>query len=128
MLAAFGIPAADIATMVFNPMTGRHIGETTLRIHFKRELETGEIKANAKVAGVLFKKATQKECSGPSVAAAIFWLKTRARWRETSRIEHTGADGGQIESKASFEETNLSSLSDEELKTLHALHEKIRAT
>ena len=27
---------------------------------------------------------------GVSVTAAIFWLKTKAGWKETDRIEHSG--------------------------------------
>ena len=46
------------------------------------ELDVGAVKATAKVAEFLFRKATT---DGPqSVTAAIFWLKTRASWKETS--------------------------------------------
>ena len=39
----------------------------------------------------LFRKATG---DGPqAVAAAIFWLKTRAGWKETTVHEHGGAEG-----------------------------------
>jgi hypothetical protein len=51
----------------------------------------GGAKANTKVAESLFRKATG---DGPqSVAAAIFWLKTRAGWMETTVHEHGGAEG-----------------------------------
>lgn len=35
----------------------------------------------------------------PDVTAAIFWLKNRRKedWRDVSRTEHTGKDGGAIE-------------------------------
>lgn len=35
----------------------------------------------------------------PDTTAMIFWLKNRrpAEWRERSHVEHTGADGGPIE-------------------------------
>jgi hypothetical protein len=33
------------------------------------------------------------QTEGRNVAAAIFWLKTRAGWRETDRREITGAGG-----------------------------------
>ena len=46
------------------------------------------IKANSAVAQSLFKKATG---DGPqSVAAAIFWAKTRMGWKETVVNEHGG--------------------------------------
>lgn len=60
------------------------ISSDTLVAHYKTELETGAIDANAKVAAKLYKKATEDEDLG----AIIFWLKTRARWRtEDSKME-----------------------------------------
>ena len=57
----------------------------TLRRHYRAELDTGQIKATAKVAEFLFRKATTE---GPQcVTAAIFWMKTRGGWRETPQ-EH----------------------------------------
>jgi hypothetical protein len=55
---------------------------------FANELETGQIKANARVAESLYRKATGE--GREAVTAAIFWLKTRARWKETSVHELTG--------------------------------------
>ena len=46
------------------------------------------VKANARVAENLYRKATGE--GREAVTAAIFWLKTRARWTETSVHEHTG--------------------------------------
>ncbi len=64
------------------------ISETTLRLHFPRELELGSIKANVSVGQSLFKKATG---NGPqSVAAAIFWTKVRMGWKETDVLELRG--------------------------------------
>ena len=52
-----------------------------------RELDLGETKANAQVAGFLFNSA---KCG--NVTAQIFWLKTRARWRETPvELKHSGS-------------------------------------
>lgn len=53
------------------------ICDDTLNFHYSRELATAETVANAEVARALFRKATKKD----DVAAQIFWLKTRARWR-----------------------------------------------
>ncbi len=47
---------------------------------------TGQIKATAKVAESLFRKATGD--GAQSVTAAIFWLKTRGGWRETPQDHH----------------------------------------
>ena len=79
-MAAYGIPEADIATVI-------EIDPKTLRRHYRRELDTGHIKANTKVAENLYRKAIGE--GREAVTAAIFWLKTRARWRETIETEVT---------------------------------------
>jgi len=79
-MAAYGIPEADIATVIA-------IDPKTLRRHYRRELDTGHIKANTKVAENLYRRATGE--SREAVTAAIFWLKTRARWKETNVNEVT---------------------------------------
>src|SRR4029079_12776793 len=84
-MAAYGVAEPDIAKVVA-------IDPKTLRKHYRDELDTGHIKANSKVAESLFRKAIGE---GPqSVTAAIFWLKTRARWKETmvNEITHDVAD------------------------------------
>ena len=81
-MAAYSIPEIDIA-----PVLG--IDPKTLRKHYRDELDLGETKANAQVAGFLFNSAR----SG-NVTAQIFWLKTRARWRETpTELKHSGSIG-----------------------------------
>ena len=80
-MAGFGIPQEDIA---------RSLGMVirTLKKFYKVELATGSIKANAAVAQNLFRRATSEDSQ--SVSAAIFWLKTRAGWKETVVQEHAG--------------------------------------
>lgn len=73
-MAAYGIPELDIARVL-------SIDAKTLRKHYRDELDTGHVKATAKVAESLYRKAIGD--GHQSVAAAIFWLKTRGRWRET---------------------------------------------
>ena len=86
-LCACGFPHDQIAQRV-------GIAPKTLRKHFAEDLKDAKISANAMVAGSLFQKAMS---DGPqSAAAAMFWLKTQARWKETTVSEHTGADGGPI--------------------------------
>jgi hypothetical protein len=80
-LAGFGVPEADIAGVV-------GIDAKTLRKHYLHELKHGHVKANAKVAENLFRKATGD--GREAVIAAIFWMKTRAGWKETSVQEHIG--------------------------------------
>jgi hypothetical protein len=63
------------------------IGEKTLRKYYREELDAGFALANHDVAENLLsyargKKGTEKA----QVTAAIFWLKTRAGWRETINV------------------------------------------
>jgi hypothetical protein len=96
-MAAYGIPEHDIARVV-------GIDPKTLRKHYRDELDLGETKANAQVAGFLFNSAK----SG-NVSAQIFWLKTRARWRETPvELRHSGT----------IERRDMRELTDEELLAL----------
>jgi hypothetical protein len=55
----------------------------TLRKHFREELDFGSVEANYTVGRALFKMAT----SGACPAATIFWMKTRAGWREKPTFE-----------------------------------------
>lgn len=82
------------ATGTTNELIANIIGISipTLRKAFRSELETGLAETNAKVAESLFNQAL-----AGNVTAQIFWLKTRAGWRETDRLELTGADGGPIQ-------------------------------
>ncbi len=75
-LVGFGIQQEDIAKYI-------GINAKTLRKYYRDELDQGVIKANAAVAKSLYNQAV----NGKSTVAAIFWLKTRARWRETSSAE-----------------------------------------
>ena len=75
VMAGFGIPQTEIATLL-------EIDPKTLRLHFRRELERGSIEATMKVAQSLFQMAT----SGQNTAAAIFWMKARAGWREKHEV------------------------------------------
>ena len=96
-MAAYGIPETDIARVV-------GIDPKTLRKCYRDELDLGETKANAQIAGFLFNSA-----KNGNVTAQIFWLKTRARWRETPvELRHSGA----------IARKDLSELSDEQLMSL----------
>lgn len=84
-LAAVGIPQVDIATVL-------GIDTKTLRKHYRQELDESATKANGAVAGKLYSSAM----SG-NVSAQIFWCKTRMGWRETNKVELTGAEGGPVQ-------------------------------
>jgi hypothetical protein len=87
-MAAYGIPEVDIARVL-------GVSKPTLRKHCGTEFDTGATRANSKVADFLFYGI----CGGTSkpafkderarVTAAIFWMKTRGGWSETSTQTHT---------------------------------------
>lgn len=77
-MSAVGIPHESIALIVRDG-----IDDKTLRKHFRRELDTAAIKANAKVGGTLFNKAMAGDTT-----AAIWWSKTRMGWKETTVNEN----------------------------------------
>ena len=87
-MAGYGVPEADIAGVI-------GLDPKTLRKHYRGELKHGHVKANAKVAENLFRKATGE--GREAAIAAIFWLKTRAGWRETSVHEIGGLNSRPIE-------------------------------
>ncbi len=96
-MAAYGIPEPDIARVV-------GVDPKTLRKHYREELDLGETKANAQIAGFLFNAARNG-----NVTAQIFWLKTRARWRETPvELKHSG----------SINHKDLAEYSDDELMAI----------
>ena len=60
------------------------IDDKTLRLYYREELDQAMARANASVGGALFNKATKGD-----TAAMIFWMKTRAGWREKLEVEQT---------------------------------------
>lgn len=70
-LVAFGHTQPQIAEYL-------GVSEDTLQRHYRHELDTAVIDANMKVANRLFRKATEEG----DTTSLIFWLKTRARWKE----------------------------------------------
>jgi len=87
-MAGYGVPEADIARVI-------GIDPKTLRKHYREELDTGHVKAGARVAENLYRKATGE--GREAVTAAIFWLKTRCGWKETTAHEISGRGGSPIE-------------------------------
>jgi hypothetical protein len=90
------------------------IDPKTLRKHYREELDHSLAQANAVIGGSLFNKAKAGD-----IAAQIFWMKTRARWRETNVVEHTGPEGGPVQIDAS-------KLSEQAMRELLAASEAAR--
>ncbi len=75
-MSAVGIPQESIAKVL-------DIAVAVLTKYYRAELDTAVAKANAQMAGALFRNGM-----GGNVAAQIFWMKTRARWSEhTAPVE-----------------------------------------
>ena len=79
-LAGIGVRQDDIAKII-------GCAPKTLRKRCREDLDCGAAEANALVSGYLFANA-----KAGNVAAQIFWLKTRAHWRERAGPEHPAAD------------------------------------
>ena len=88
--SAIGTPQATIGRLI-------GISHVTLRVHYRDELDLGMARANISVGRNLYRIATGN--SPQAAPAAMFWMKTRAGWKETVRQENTGPDGGPIEFK-----------------------------
>ena len=82
--STIGTPQASIARLL-------DIDEKTLRKHYRDELDLAKDQANATIGGALFNKAKNGD-----TAAMIFWMKTRAGWKETIRTEGPGPNGEHI--------------------------------
>ena len=80
-LAGLGVRQDDIAKII-------GCAPKTLRKRFRDDLDRGVTEANATVAGYLFASAKAGD-----VRAQIFWLKTRANWREGA-APHDAISGG----------------------------------
>ncbi len=90
-LSSFGVTQNDIGRFL-------DVSDDTLRKHYAAELDRAAIDRNAEVAAFLFRSASGATVSeGASYSdclkAAMFWLKTRAQWRETSVVEGPGDAG-----------------------------------
>lgn len=70
MLVACGVTQEEIAKLI-------GISSDTLQKYYRKELDLGKPKANAKIARRLFEKAAEGDN-----ACMFFWLKTQARWKE----------------------------------------------
>lgn len=90
-MKAAGIRNVDIARCL-------EIDEKTLVKHYKNELDTSLARANSDIAHSLFQQAK----SG-NVAAQIFWLKTRGRWRENGGEDDSdGAAASAVEKMRAY--------------------------
>lgn len=116
---------------------------------FERAVKDGRVHADANVAKALYQRAIgcshddeyistyqgvpvvvpTKKHYPPDPNAAFKWLSVRRKehWAEITRLEHSGPNGGPIETQRTIR-IDLSDLSDAELDILEQLHTKIENT
>ena len=73
-MAAQGVDQTSIARVI-----GGGIDVKTLTKHFREELDTSAIKANAKVGGTAYNKALAGDAQ-----MIRYWMNCRAGWKETT--------------------------------------------
>ncbi len=88
-MAGYGAPRSSIAAYL-------RIDVVRLNALLGAELDQAEADANTKVAQALFQMATRQN----NVAAAIFWMKARAGWREKVEIKAVVDDISRMSDEA----------------------------
>jgi predicted transcriptional regulator len=84
-LAGYGLTHEQIAHVL-------GVSQDTVERHYTDELEAGLALALATVAKTAYQMAT----SGDEPAMTMFWLKTRAKWKEVQHHEVTGKEEGPL--------------------------------
>ena len=89
----------EVAVMTALGLTPKEIGmvlnieEKMIKFYYGKELNVSHKLANLMVA----RKALEMATSGRFPDMTKFWLKSQAKWKETSAVELTGKDGGPVE-------------------------------
>lgn len=89
--ASLGMPQDQIATIL-------GMSRSNLKVWMKRipEFEDAWRRGKAVASFNVRKTAYDMATSGKNFEATKFWLKCQENWRETDRLELTGADGEEI--------------------------------
>jgi len=96
-LISYGVPVKQVAAYI-------GIDDKTLSKYYREIMDEAMAKAHGQVGRYLFqgasgalleKGATHADC----LRAAMFYAKTQMGFKETDRIEQTGADGGPIQTE-----------------------------
>ena len=93
MASGVGFPHSDVARLI-------GISEGSLRTYFRTELDQGWRTSKPEGRRSFVKLAIADPPLPMSATAAIWWTKACMGWKETSRVENTGADGKPIETTA----------------------------
>ena len=86
VMSCLGMDAKDIALVI-------NVEEKLLKMYYAKELKVSANIANAMVA----RQALNMAMSGRYPDMTKFWLKSRAKWKETNSMEISGPDGGAME-------------------------------
>jgi hypothetical protein len=100
-LISYGVPVKQVASYI-------GIDDKTLSKYYREIMDEAMAKAHAKVGRFLFQGASgdlikDGASHADCLRAAMFYAKTQMGFKETDRIEQTGADGGPIENKWTVE-------------------------
>ena len=96
-LVSYGVPVKQVAAYI-------GIDDKTLAKYYREIMDEAMAKAHGQVGRYLFqgasgalldKGASHADC----LRAAMFYAKTQMGFKETDRVEQTGADGGPIQSE-----------------------------
>ena len=82
VMVGAGLGQEDIARLL-------NISVDSLARHFRADLDAGNAAVLREVAGELFRKAMSDHPG--AVTAAIFWLKARGGWRDSTNVDLTSA-------------------------------------
>ena len=77
-LTSYGVNQNEICAVL-------KITVPTLHKHYRHEIDTAAVLANADVAQSLYRQATRQ--TNPNVVAGIFWMKTRGGWTEKRPLD-----------------------------------------
>ena len=111
VLAGLGLTHEEICLLIVSPRTGRPVDRETLAKHFRAELDRGVVAVHAAAGRSLMMliqgRPAQYDAAGNKLrdevpinpAAVMFYHKTRRGWRETDRLELTGANGSAIKTE-----------------------------
>ena len=91
-----------------------NIAESTLKLHFKEQLEFGREQAIAEVSSLVLAAALNGDRT-----SAFFYLKCRGGWKEGSTLELTGKDGNPVELRS--KDVDLAKLPLEDKLALEAI-------
>lgn len=114
-MTAMGATSDEVAQVL-------DIDPKTMRKYFRRELDTGRIVADSKVASNYYWLATQRAHPMAAEKAGRFWLMARQGWTPRTGIELGGIGGEAIRTE------NVTRLEDmDDASLAHAYHERIRS-